>query len=274
MKRIFLIAFLTTVVIACQKELSIDNPDQTNPIDSNNNECKLVKMVQGLDELEDTVFFVENDDKGRIAKVIDSEYNFPYVATYDAVERIVNVKSRGVFDSDVNYVFDANGRLTSFSYIAPDYQSYTYVFQYSTGKNPIKARYTWSYSGFPDYTGTEHYQFDPNGNLLVINDTSDQGHVYRTEYAYSSEPNVIPKSLLQYRFGSNMILLNELAPYFSKNMISERKRFHIGKMSDYARFRYELNDKEQIAVLEQEWVDPDTLDVTTLYTMRFFWECK
>ena len=274
MKRILVIASLIIAVIACQKELSIDNPDQTDPIDSSLYECKLLKIVQGLDGATDTVYFVETDNQGRISKIIDSEANLPYQATYDAIDRITNIRTRGVFDSDVDYVYDANGRLVSISYAGGVYGGRSYVFEYSTGKNPVRARWTFSATGFPDYTGTEYYLYDTKGNLVTINDTSEQGNVYRTEYVYSSEPNIIPKSLLQYRFGSNMLLFNELALYFSKNMMSERKTFHIGKTTDYARFRYELNDKEQIAVIEQEWVDPDSLEVTTLYTMRFFWECK
>ncbi len=271
MFRIFLALLLIIGFISCQKETSIDNPDDL--VDPIPGDCKLVKMVQGLDDLTDTVFLVETDSKNRVAKIIDSEFNFSHVATYDAIDRLVNVKTQDYIDSDLDFRYDANGRVVSVSYASP-VRGYTYVFEYSTGKNPVRARYNWTYSGLPTFAGTEHYQFDTGGNLIIIDDTSDQGQVRRTEYMYNLETNPIPRSLLQFEFGSSMTFFNERAMYFSKNMITEWKTFYLGKTQEIAQVRYELNDKEQISVLEQEWIDPDGLEPSTLLTMRFFYECK
>lgn len=174
MKTSSLVFFGMLVLISCQKEVSGDMENENEDPPATN--CRPVKMVQGTDPNDDTVFVINYDLLGMIENIVDTTNEDTMTAWYDADLQIMEIENPG--SQPIEFFHNSKGRVTRITSSGNDV-----TFEYTADTILTKiSKGTYSYF-IPE--------FDANKNLTVLKEYLTSTGTLRatTEMVYSNIPN-------------------------------------------------------------------------------------
>lgn len=138
---------IAIVLIAFASSCKKNSDSGNNP--GGQNGAKLVRIQQGIDPLDDSVYLIRYDGTGRTSVVIDSINNDTLTGVYNGGSQLTNIaESNAYYHDALNATYNSTGQLTemTFSFFG---ENDKYVFTYTAGSSmPSQcAYYTNSGSG-------------------------------------------------------------------------------------------------------------------------------
>ncbi len=258
--------FLLLFIFSCQKE--------ADPNDDVAEDCKLVRMVQGLHDgqADDTTFLFEYDANDRLSQVSwgGSHGMLSWNLVYDGQGHLVRTQSTiqaGFLETIFRY--DNNGRLSEIHFDRSD--SVKYIFEYDgTGVVPNRCQHwyiNFSSGQWVHYTTSIYTIRDGN----IVKEEVYKGNTlqWTTEYEYYND---IPNKLGDLPLISiNTIPLGwyDIFYFFNKNMPNS--------VMDETNIDYNITyaiDSGRIASSVGAYLISNTTDTSMKDNRFFYYECK
>lgn len=252
---ILILLSLSLFIFSCKK----DNGGNSNP-----SATSFVRIQEGVDPLDDTVYLLTYDSAHHIKTIQDSIDNNLITLTYDASGNLTGLSEAGAFaiTSDVAYTYDANNLLTQIEYVfAGEHEIFT--FEYTNG---VLARQNFftdaGLGGDPKLWTYSTYVFS-GGNISTRKDyTKADVLSATTNYTYSSQAN--PFKTLGLINVSNLLgtdLIANFDTYFCANQRTGSSAGNVSTQNTITKDGSSRMAKETASVLDS--ADPSSNSIFT-----------
>jgi len=207
---------LLSSISSCKKSSGTNNPGGQNG-------ATLVRMQQGIDPTDDSVYLIRYDGMNRLNVIIDSINQDTLTATYDLASHLISIQESSPYGQDnLNATYNSTGQLTQIDYTLFG-ESDSYVFTYSGGGNmPSQcAYYTNAGQGGPALYRT--YVYTVTGQNITGVKEYSKANVFLGEHKMTFGTQANPFKTLSLfnwgnRLGTDDIITTE--SFFNANLLA------------------------------------------------------
>jgi len=236
----YLLLFISTVIISCSK-------DDVKPEEQDQSGSSLfVRIQQGINPEDDSVYLISYDANKRIKSITDSISEDVLTPAYDGKGNLSSTKytyevNGSVFSSTVTFTYNGADQLTEV-YVATEPSRYT--FEYTNGVISKKSYFIQTNANSPALNLWRYWTYEmTDGNITSMKEYNSAGSLVKeTTFTYTSEPNVFkPIALINFSNYTGMLELANEDNFFNKNLIATSTE---GDMKTV--FTYTYNSRKQL----------------------------
>jgi len=235
------LASMMLLFLSCQKYVS--DSGAVPPAPTGGSILFRMQLSNNPNRMQDSVWTVSYNAIDKPSRISDSVSGFAATATYDASQRISDIKtSRG---DEAIFLYNINGLLNEIKVAGPGHQE-RYGFSYVNNIVSKKSYYTDNGTGRDLVLAKEYLYTVINSNITSIREYSPSGELLHTENcSFDLAPNAFKDFLL---FSYAMFLdaehLIDAETYFNKNLLKKTTITNNARASQELVNTYTFNDKQ------------------------------